>query len=61
MQYVINESEASSLKDFIEYYFIESIRNDKEVDSLLYIYNIMSVYERIGGLKQFSDYEPNNK
>jgi hypothetical protein len=58
MTYAITESEASSLKDFIEYYFIQSIRDDEEVDSLLYVYNIMNVYAKIGGLEEFADYEP---
>ncbi len=57
----ITENEASSLQDFIEFYFLDSIRNDTDVDSLLYVYNILKVYERIGGFNQFADYEPYNK
>ena len=57
----INENEASSLKDYIEYNFIQSIRDDEEIDSLLYIYNILTVYARIGGFDSFADYEPDNK
>lgn len=53
----INENEATSLKDYIEYNFIQSIRDDKEVDSLLYVYNIMSIYAKVGGLEGFADYE----
>lgn len=60
--YNISKSEADSLKDFIRYYFVQSIRNDEEVDSLLYIYNILKVYERLGGLKEdYNDYEPDIK
>ena len=40
----INENEASSLKEYIEYNFIQSIRDDEEIDSLLYVYNILNVY-----------------
>ena len=57
----ITENEASSLKDFIGYYFLDSIRHDPDIDSLLYVFNILKIYERIGGFKEFSDYEPYNK
>lgn len=59
----ITENEASSLRDFIRFYLIESIRNDSDVDSLLYIWNILSFYERTGGFKEdgYIDYEPYNK
>lgn len=57
----ITKSEADSLKDFIRYYFIQSIRNDEEVDSLLYIYNVLNVYDKLGGLKEdYDDYETDN-
>ena len=60
--YSITENEASSLKDFIRYNFIKSIREDEEVDSLLYIRNIINIYDRLGGLKEdYDDYEPSNK
>jgi hypothetical protein len=58
--YEITKSEASSLKDFIECYLIDSIRTDPEMDSLLYLYNILNVFERIGGFEMY-DYEPYNK
>lgn len=59
----ITENEASSLRDFIRFYLIESIRNDSDIDSLLYIWNILSFYERTGGFKEdgYIDYEPYNK
>jgi hypothetical protein len=57
----INDSEETSLKDFIEFHFLDSIRNDSEVDSLLYVYNILNIYKKLGGFEQFSDYEPDNK
>lgn len=59
--YEITKNEASSLKDFIEYSFLDSIRKDTEVDSLLYVYNILKIFERIGGFDMFADYEPDNK
>ena len=57
----LTNSEQTSLKEYIEYYFIDSIRNDEECDSLLYIYNILNIYKKLGGLKEYSDYEPDNK
>ena len=59
----ISNSEASSLRDFIRFYLIESIRNDKDMDSLLYLWNILHFYERTGGFKEdgYVDYEPDNK
>lgn len=59
----ISDNEASSLRDFIRYYLIESIRTDPDADSLLYLWNILSFYERTGGFKEdgYIDYEPNNK
>lgn len=57
----ITKSEASSIKDFIEYYFLDSVKKDDEVDSLLYVYNILNVYERLGGFEAYADYEPYNK
>lgn len=60
-KFYISDSEASSLKEFIEFYFVESIRNDKEVDSLLYIYNILNIYKKLGGMEQYVDYEFDNQ
>lgn len=59
----ISNSEASSLRDFIRFYLIESIRSDKDMDSLLYLWNILHFYEKTGGFKEdgYVDYEPDNK
>lgn len=59
----ISNSEASSLREFIRFYLIESIRNDRDMDSLLYLWNILHFYERTGGFKEdgYVDYEPDNK
>ncbi len=53
----LTDSEVSSLIEFIECYFVDSIRKDDDVDSLLYIYNITNFYRKIGGFDQFSDYK----
>lgn len=60
--YNISKGEAESLKDFIRYYFVQSIRDDEEVDSLLYIYNVLKVYDKLGGLEEeYGDYEPDTE
>lgn len=53
----LTENEAISLNCFIRDNFIESIKNNPDIDSLLYIYNIMSIYEKCGGLHEWSDYD----
>lgn len=61
----ISDGEANSLRDFVRSELIESIRRDPELDSLLYLWNILSFYERTGGFKEdgYIDYcnEFNNR
>ena len=57
----ITSNEATSLRDFIEFNFLDAIRNDVEVDSLLWVYNILNVYRKCGGLKEYDDYEGGNE
>ena len=45
----ITSDEADSLKEFIEMNFFDSIRNDPDVDNLIWAKNILSVYEKCGG------------
>lgn len=53
----ITSSEATSLRDFIQFNLIDAIRNDTDIDSLLWVYNILNVYRKCGGLKEYDDYE----
>lgn len=53
----ITSGEAASLRDFIEFNLLDAIRNDVDVDSLLWVYNILNVYRKCGGLKEYNDYE----
>ena len=57
----ITSNEATSLRDFIEFNLIDAIRNDVEIDSLLWVYNILNVYRKCGGLKEYDDYEGGNE
>ena len=53
----ITSNEATSLEDFIELNLLDAIRNDVDIDSLLWVYNILNVYRKCGGLKECDDYE----
>ena len=53
----ITSNEAVSLVDFIELNFIRSIQDDPDIDSLLFIRNIVNIYEKCGGLNEWSDYD----
>lgn len=53
----ITSSEATSLRDFIEFNLLDAIRNDGDIDSLLWVYNILNVYRKCGGLEEYDDYE----
>ena len=54
----ITDSEATSLQEFIEFALYDYIRNDVDIDSLLWLYNILNIYKKCGGLNQFCDYDP---
>ena len=53
----ITSSEAESLASFIDLNFIKSIQDNPDIDNLLYIRNIISIYEKCGGLNQYDDYD----
>jgi len=53
----ITESEASSLLELLDLGFIQYIKNDADIDSMLWIDNIMSVWRKCGGRKQWGDEE----
>lgn len=51
----LTESEAASLLDYLELHFIQNVRDDTDVDSMLWMDNIMSIWRKCGGRKQYSD------
>lgn len=53
----LTDSEATALIEFIDANIFDNIRNDIDIDSTLWLYNILNVYKKCGGLNQFSDYE----
>ena len=51
----LTASEASSLLDLLETSFIQNIRDDPDVDSMLWLDDMMSIWRKCGGRKQYSD------
>jgi hypothetical protein len=51
----ITDSEASSLVDLIDFSLIDVIRDYTDIDSLLWLDNIMSVWRKCGGRKECAD------
>lgn len=45
----ITSSEAVSVADFIQLNLIDVIRNDLEIDSIEWIYNLINVYKKCSG------------
>lgn len=46
---IISPSEAVSLADFIQLNLIDVIRNDVDIDSIEWIYNLINVYKKCSG------------
>lgn len=53
----LTKNEAESLLDYLDTYFIMNIRNDTDTDSMLWLDNMMSIWRKCGGRKQYSDAE----
>ena len=53
----ITDNEASSLLDFLDTGFIQYIKDDTDVDSMLWLDNMMSIWRKCGGRNRFSDGE----
>ena len=51
----LTENEASSLRDYLDTFFIQNIRADPDADSMLWLDNMMSIWRKCGGRKQYSD------
>ena len=51
----LTDSEASSLLDFLDLGFIQYIKEDTDVDSMLWLDNMMSIWRKCGGRKQYAD------
>ena len=53
----LTAGEATSLLDFMETSFIQHIKDDPDVDSMLWLDNMMSIWRKCGGRKQYGDAE----
>ena len=53
----LTASEAESLADYLETFFIQNIRDNIDLDSMLWLDNMMSIWRKCGGRKQYGDAE----
>ena len=53
----LTASEAESLADYLDTFFIQNIRDNIDIDSMLWLDNIMSIWRKCGGRKQYGDAE----
>lgn len=53
----LTQGEAESLLDYLELNFIQNIKDDPNVDSMLWVDNMMSIWRKCGGRKEYSDGE----
>lgn len=51
----LTASEAESLADYLDTFFIQNIRDNPDIDSMLWLDNIMSIWRKCGGRKQYGD------
>lgn len=55
--FVLTKGEQNVVRDLLENYFLRFIREDEDIDSMLYVYNAMNLFKRLGGLNMYSDYK----
>ena len=51
----LTTSEADSLLNYLDTFFIQNIRVDPDADSMLWLDNMMSIWRKCGGREQYSD------
>ena len=55
MKVELTESEAASLREYLELFFIQNVKDDPDVDSMLWMDNMLSIWRKCGGRKQYAD------
>lgn len=55
MKIELTESEAESLLDYLELNFIQNVKDDPDVDSMLWMDNMLSIWRKCGGRKKYAD------
>ena len=53
----LTQGEAESLLDYLELNLIQYIRENTDMDSMLWLSNMISIWEKCGGRKQYADGE----
>ena len=53
----LTAQEAESLCDFLELNLNQNIRDDTDIDSMLWLDNMMAIWRKCGGRKQYADGE----
>lgn len=54
---ILTDWEVGFVRSLLDDCFLEMIREDTEIDSMLWVYNVMQLYKKVGGLDQYDDYE----
>jgi len=57
----LTASEAESLADYLDTFFIPNIRDSIDLDSMLWLDNMMSIWRKCGGREQYGDAEDGEK
>lgn len=57
MGITLTDWEVDFVRSLLDDCFLEMIREDTEIDSMLWVYNAMQLYKKVGGLDQYDDYE----
>lgn len=53
----ITKGEAESLCEFLELGLIQYVKDNPDIDSMLWLDNIMSIWRKCGGRKHYADGE----
>ena len=53
----LTDWEVGFVRSLLDDCFLKMIREDTEIDSMLWVYNAMQLYKKVGGLDQYDDYE----
>ncbi|MBO4543568.1 MAG: hypothetical protein J5725_10360 [Bacteroidales bacterium] len=53
----ITNSEAASLKDLLDFYIFQAIRDDPDADNMVWLANLVHIWEKCGGEKEVKEEE----
>jgi hypothetical protein len=55
MKVVLTEGEAASLLNYLELSFIQYVKDNPDIDSMLWMDNMLTIWRKCGGRKQYAD------